>query len=352
LSYRELNLLKITADQLWSTGNAALPNVVYDSVVNLLDSSRKNALSAISKQPYDCWEFSLEELADIKKLCDAAYKQGTLLIQNAVYDTIIFEIQKRQKLQNGWSTSGLANGFSCANMSKGEAMDLLNYLDDMWSVGKASATTEHYELVRQEVKLRNLYSLPNSPAFEVKFPSHWSFPSSVGVDIIELKPSSKEFVTLATRFRASLPTAQIYSIKRVQNYGMYRLFYLTTQRLKAIRGINETVMLYHGCPTQPGVDVITQYGFRQRYCPSGAIGDGVYFAINSSYSNSPPYILQHADGSKQMFIAQIFVGNPTQNHYGPTPPPPNFDSVTDHANMYCVYDHFQAYPEYIIHYRV
>ena len=48
-------------------------------------------------------------------------------------------------------------------------------------------------------------------------------------------------------------------------------------------------------------------GFYRQYCPGGAIGDGCYYALNASYSNNPPYVLRHADGSKQLFLAQVYI---------------------------------------------
>lgn len=94
---------------------------------------------------------------------------------------------------------------------------------------------------------------------------------------------------------------------------------------------------------------------------SGSIGSGTYFAVNASYSTT--YARPAADGSKQMFVAQVLTGLYTQGQGGMTIPPlvqdkqrphDRFDSVVDRMDqpsMYVIFHDDQAYPDYLITFK-
>jgi poly [ADP-ribose] polymerase 10/14/15 len=96
------------------------------------------------------------------------------------------------------------------------------------------------------------------------------------------------------------------------------------------------------------------HGFHRSFCPGGAIGDGVYFAVNASYSNQAPYVLKKTNHRRELFICQVLLGNSSQGSYGAKSPAQGCHSLfncNDHQNnMFCIFNNYQAYPEYIVQY--
>ena len=126
------------------------------------------------------------------------------------------------------------------------------------------------------------------------------------------------------------------------------------------RFVNER-QLFHG--TNPEiVEAICKQNFDWRLHGKNATvyGEGSYFALNSSYSDS--YAKEDTKGSKFMFVAKVLVGSYTkgQSSYRrpPSKEPSNpasdlYDSCVDDRSfptIFVVFDTDQFYPEYIIEY--
>jgi hypothetical protein len=85
-----------------------------------------------------------------------------------------------------------------------------------------------------------------------------------------------------------------------------------------------------------------------------AYGQGVYFAVNSQYSDSYAGLTQRS--FKIMFRVRILVGESTVGNSSMREPPKKangepFDSTTDPGKtIYVCYHDNQCYPEYIINY--
>ena len=124
--------------------------------------------------------------------------------------------------------------------------------------------------------------------------------------------------------------------------------------------VNE-MRLFHG--TDPHiVEAICKQNFDWRLHGKNATkyGQGSYFALNSSYSDS--YAKEDFNSSKFMFMAKVLVGSYTTGHSGYRRPPPKnpsdpasdlYDSCVDDTSfptIFVVFDTDQFYPEYIIEY--
>ena len=135
------------------------------------------------------------------------------------------------------------------------------------------------------------------------------------------------------------------------------------------QGLNEC-FLYHG--TSPEIaDVIVEHGFDERVAAlSGLYGAGVYFANQSC--KSAQYAQADHKGEKTLIVARVVLGDPYyaigQMSQQRRPPMRNetfrywqvgtlFDSVVANVSTsqahreLIVYDHRQAYPEYVVRYR-
>ena len=126
--------------------------------------------------------------------------------------------------------------------------------------------------------------------------------------------------------------------------------------------INEK-LLFHG--TSPSaVEAICKQNFDWRLHGKNATkyGQGSYFALNSSYSDT--YATQDDNSSKFMFVAKVLVGSYTvgQSSYRrpPQKDPRNptsdlYDSCVDDTSspsIFVLFDTDQFYPAYIIEYCV
>ena len=137
---------------------------------------------------------------------------------------------------------------------------------------------------------------------------------------------------------------------------------MAAARTGSIQGrfVNER-QLFHG--TNPEiVEAICKQNFDWRLHGKNATvyGEGSYFALNSSYSDS--YAKEDTKGSKFMFVAKVLVGSYTkgQSSYRrpPSKEPSNpasdlYDSCVDDRSfptIFVVFDTDQFYPEYIIEY--
>lgn len=92
----------------------------------------------------------------------------------------------------------------------------------------------------------------------------------------------------------------------------------------------------------------------------GAVyGNGVYFAINSSYSARSRYSPPDDKRHRYMYLARVLVGEYTEGRQGLiTPPPKDLNNVTDtyhtvvdkisDPSIVVVFYDWQCYPEYLI----
>ena len=96
-----------------------------------------------------------------------------------------------------------------------------------------------------------------------------------------------------------------------------------------------------------------------RFSKEGYWGNGIYFAVNSSYSNA--YAFRAPQNERQMFCAEVIIGETI--HLIPDESlkmPPlkegkkdRYDSVngeTGGSNVYIVYANKKVYPKYLITY--
>ena len=93
-----------------------------------------------------------------------------------------------------------------------------------------------------------------------------------------------------------------------------------------------------------------------------AYGQGVYFATDASYSVK--YCTADANGQMQMYFARVLTGEYTRGNSAVRTPPfkndPNnplirYDSTvnkTENPSIFVIYNDNQAYPEYIVTFKM
>lgn len=191
-------------------------------------------------------------------------------------------------------------------------------------------------------------------------PATWQ-PQTKPLEFFDVLPGTKEFDDVTKPFlkKLSQKTAKIITVRRIQNEPLWKFYALTRYRVAQRNGgdPNEQDQLYHGCRVRQNLDSIIEFGFDMRVARDGLAGLGIYFALQSSYSNGG-YVLQNPDKSKEMLVCRVAVGSHTQGLHGMKRPPEKkngsgelYDSVSRLPQMYVVFDNCQAYPEYIIKYK-
>ena len=88
-------------------------------------------------------------------------------------------------------------------------------------------------------------------------------------------------------------------------------------------------------------------------------GNGVYFALQASYSARSTYSPPDTNGNRYMYLAKVLVGEYTVGRQGILTPPiknaysitDTYDSVVDNLcnpGIFVVFCDWQCYPEYLI----
>ncbi|KAG7317400.1 hypothetical protein KOW79_019698 [Hemibagrus wyckioides] len=182
-------------------------------------------------------------------------------------------------------------------------------------------------------------------------------------DATRLEKESEEYKEVAAEFFSSLTdksNVQIIQVEKLTNRLLYSQYLLKKADMEQkVRGDVERT-LYHGT-SESSVKEICIHGFNRSFCGKNAtaFGQGVYFAVKSSYSISDTYSPHNADGHKFIFVARVLTGEFTQGkHDMRTAPlregsdiPMRFHSVVDvvrDPNVFVIFNDTQAYPQYLI----
>lgn len=106
--------------------------------------------------------------------------------------------------------------------------------------------------------------------------------------------------------------------------------------------------------------IIDEHWFSQ--FSATAFGEGVYFAVNASYSAQTTYSKPDSQGHKRMYLCKVLTGEFTVGQGGMRVPPPKpgqqshilYDSVVNAMNspiMFIIFNDTQGYPAYLITFK-
>lgn len=288
----------------------------------------------------------LDDLCSIKDQLDSLWSKGQSPIPNRLYDKIVDSIDYELNLLKSDSYTYIVKKTDI------QTKKLLDYFNDLYNQGRPMIDNAVWDILNRECSLRQAMTSVSS----ITTPSYWTSVSldELPVQFVPLSRSSQEFIDLSNYFVQSLgqKSTVIYSIIRIQNLRLWSLF----QQLKKIIP-NESRRLIHGTASSAHQKLIMHHGFVQSFCPGGLIGDGVYFAVHASYSNNPPFVLKRTNERRELFICQVLLGKSSQGGSGvkSTDVSTGYHSVFHHSNenmndMFCIFNAYQAYPEYIVQY--
>lgn len=113
--------------------------------------------------------------------------------------------------------------------------------------------------------------------------------------------------------------------------------------------------------------IITQYFMEYYIFPyiftATKFGDGVYFAVNAEYSCMKTYSAPDRNGVKRMYYCKVLTGDYALGEEGMRVPPANpkrgrhyiYNSVVNDLltpDMFVIFHDSQAYPEYLIYFKL
>jgi hypothetical protein len=191
-----------------------------------------------------------------------------------------------------------------------------------------------------------------------------------GERILLTEGTEKNSVVAA--FLTSMPANQnvdIIKVERVQNPILWSVYAAKRDTMLHRQGAdtdNYEKTLYHGTDETTALKILNQ-GFNRNFgfleVNKNALtmyGKGAYFARDAALSSSHRYSKPNGAGEQSMFACRVLVGEYCQGRKDqPTPDVRQgfdlYDSTVDDVNkpsIFVVYHDGQAYPEYLITFKV
>ena len=199
-------------------------------------------------------------------------------------------------------------------------------------------------------------------------PSEWdNDDSSDSCSLKTVSSNSSEFAKVQGLMLDTLPNVRIIKLQRIQNKWLWNRYYQHREQMKKKnQGIVNEKDLFHGTSNIDPKDIYAcEEGFDMRFSARGLWGQGIYFAVNASYSDNYAHITTNG---RQMFLAKVVVGATSvylRSDKSLRMPPrkpsitkilfagERYDSVsgnTQGSEVYIIYDNQKAYPFYLITY--
>mmetsp|Transcript_18850 Transcript_18850/g.27339 ORF Transcript_18850/g.27339 Transcript_18850/m.27339 type:complete len:908 (+) Transcript_18850:1-2724(+) len=239
--------------------------------------------------------------------------------------------------------------------------------------------TELLDLDKQvEEAKRRQASLILQRANLQEMPSTWS---SSGETLVEVTPDDDQYWSIHNKLKETMSNAWISKVWRVQNTSLWTYYSFHKDRLTMIDIDHNERHVWHGTSSlDPSIIYNDQQdGFMMQFSGMGFWGRGIYFANNSSYSDSYSYKPSENTqsdrprsnkGEREMFLAKLLVGNEifmnrdesnsrAQECARLTVPPTDANSglkyntvtgETGGSQVWVVYENGRAYPDYLIRY--
>ncbi|XP_066276881.1 protein mono-ADP-ribosyltransferase PARP14-like isoform X2 [Branchiostoma lanceolatum] len=197
-------------------------------------------------------------------------------------------------------------------------------------------------------------------------PEFWDPQGDDEVKVVELSEGSLEFQETYMYFAKTIgdTPSKVVKIERIQNPALWRQYQVKKEKMdRTNKAANNERRLFHGTSTG-SCSHINAHGFNRSFCGKNATlyGNGVYFAVESSFSAKDQYSLPATKHNKHMYLARVLVGEVTVGKQGMIVPPPKdptnktvlYDSVANNVknpNIFVIFHDTQAYPEYLITFR-
>jgi hypothetical protein len=196
-----------------------------------------------------------------------------------------------------------------------------------------------------------------------------------GRQLVAVDTTTDEWACVKELLTASLPLAMLVKVERWENRLLWRDYWTKRQHLNIKRRgkVNEQ-MLWHGTGKTPPATVLAhEVGPDPRFSSGGFYGPGLYLAEHARYSNHDQYV-HRCQEHRQLLLCRAALGESfdfgevTERDLKKPPAESDgvlYDSVRggphhpkrsgagpDDSPMFVLYDLAQAYPEYVVSYKL
>ena len=245
-------------------------------------------------------------------------------------------------------------GIGCTIDERGKLLELSGFA---FNVHKA--TSEIQEAIIN-------YQLSSAQEMGVDYPPEWQPGQAEMTTLFPLEHSTPEWNNIVQRVNATMPTARIVQIKRIQNTWLWERYVKHRKMLHIKNGgsVNEKNLFCGTHGVNPMMICNSEEGFDMQYSISGMWGQAHYFSESAAYSHC--YSHSTSDGYSIM-LTHVLTGESCycqSDRYLRIPPMKEAsDGQDQHAMMYdtvtgtvgsfptyIIYDSHKAYPVYVITY--
>jgi len=278
-------------------------------------------------------------------------------------------VQYAQQRQDGWAFGSVIFDEEKNRQSK---------VDDDLHKG-VSAQSGWFPLDRTDLpndaqmkKLQDVMGGEGATALQT--PEHWEQVKDMKVAQHFVLSDGKEKQDVIDHFKTTLaPGVEVARVERIQNVTLWQSYAVKRQTMcNAVETTRRTQQspieqvekkLFHGT-TDEIVLKITQQGFNRSFAGRNATfyGRGTYFARDAEYSRNPIYAKPDEKGYQLMFLCRVAVGSYCLGTKETTVPDVKdaatntlHDTTVDNVaspSIYVTYHDGQAYPEYLIKFKM
>lgn len=206
-------------------------------------------------------------------------------------------------------------------------------------------------------------------------PDSWE-PQESKCELKSVSRGSTEWRKVEHHMMKTGSSTKIFRIERIQNLWLWEDFYRSRKRMSdKNNGVVNEKLLFHGTRGTPPKKIYnSEQGFDNRLASTGLWGEGIYFAVDASYSDKFAHpVWEGLRQMKQMFLACVITGItykcsqdrslklppkkadcPTHGHTASTFEDERYDSVSGYTNgtdVFVVYKPEKVYPAYLITYE-
>jgi hypothetical protein len=224
-------------------------------------------------------------------------------------------------------------------------------------------------------------------AATVTFPETWTAQADDGGDrgdiewwrsgrqLVAVDTTTSEWARVKELLTTSLPSAMLVKVERWENRLLWRDYWTKRQHLEVKRrGKANEQSLWHGTGKTPPATVLAhEVGPDPRFARGGFYGPGLYLAGHARYSNHDQYV-HRCQEHRQLLLCRAALGEsfdfgeeierdlkkpPTESDgvlydsvRGGPHRPTRSGAGDDDSPMFVLYDLAQAYPEYVVSYKL
>ena len=176
----------------------------------------------------------------------------------------------------------LANSYLVSASISGDSIHVegvQSYVDKVTIIIQGERLSFERKLLAQKSAITGTST---SRSYCVPLPKYWEIQHD-DITLKSVRHGSEEWTEIKKLVHASLPSARIHTLQRIQNQWLWEKYTFSKERMhKQNKGIVNEKRLFHGTSSTPPEKIFKsrQQGFDFRFCTSGRWGTGTYTLLS------------------------------------------------------------------------